>query len=905
CNDLIYNDCNIFNHTNLLEDHSFRLLSASMDSKNPPLNGSLEPPDTKVISNTVEGYNEEGALPRALKGAACQGPASCRQSEIVKRYRVLKKEFLSRQRAKAANFLASNKAALEAYVSHRLQNAGTRGSLPIKKLGTSQTDTPGGWQGASAGGAGTATAVPPPPPNVMQLQLSDRRVTVKPSASTQPVRSYVHILPAVQPPPLYTTWSYLKRNELARDHGRRMFLVDSVGETVPADDGETEERMPWEGIDGAAIDYAMTQLAREYGWQDPDLMEALIDTLRPKPEPEAIAQRLAYLQRLKLADEDRAKAEVEEVLDAFVGSFCRRCRIYGCRTHGGGHVKPHYRPAPPPPDVRGLPCGPGCWRSKVGSTAATAAGAGPLPGLEVGGPAVPVPAYSFPGAGAVLPPGVAAQGQDGMPVEATNLAVSAKALTRPADVMILAGRKDGGDASMGGDDMEVDEEAGGTGEGQQPTAQDSSERTQDAGDPAWPRGAAPVDPRDQDQDSDRSTGCADDDSSGPAWTPYDLSVVRHGIQVFGMGNPCMVALLLDSHTCAEVKRVMDRIAWEQRAARSKQMSAAAATLAPVADTAVPAAAGASMATSGQMGSSALVASNGDGGDDGDGGVGGGEGVGAAEDGSFLNGLARVPARRKGSRAKKMVLSNNKSARSLVVSARAQHGSNDWHEYQPCTCMGNCKADCPCVRAHNFCEKFCACSTTCRERFRGCTCKSGCKTNMCPCWAAGRECDPDLCSGCAPTLELHAEVGRECHNMRLRMRQHAHVVLGTSDIPGAGWGLFAAQYVSKNGFLGEYTGDLITQDEANRRGSIYDFMNNSYLFNLNNEWVVDAKFRGNKLRCANHSEEPVAKAKVLLVDGESRIAILADKNLSPGMEITYDYRYSDDTAPHWVKKKQRG
>ncbi|GIL88406.1 hypothetical protein Vretimale_15003 [Volvox reticuliferus] len=391
-------------------------------------------------------------------------------------------------------------------------------------------DTPGGWQGASAGGAGTATAVPPPPPNVMQLQLSDRRVTVKPSASTQPVRSYVHILPAVQPPPLYTTWSYLKRNELARDHGRRMFLVDSVGETVPADDGETEERMPWEGIDGAAIDYAMTQLAREYGWQDPDLMEALIDTLRPKPEPEAIAQRLAYLQRLKLADEDRAKAEVEEVLDAFVGSFCRRCRIYGCRTHGGGHVKPHYRPAPPPPDVRGLPCGPGCWRSKVGSTAATAAGAGPLPGLEVGGPAVPVPAYSFPGAGAVLPPGVAAQGQDGMPVEATNLAVSAKALTRPADVMILAGRKDGGDASMGGDDMEVDEEAGGTGEGQQPTAQDSSERTQDAGDPAWPRGAAPVDPRDQDQDSDRSTGCADDDSSGPAWTPYDLSVVRHGIQ---------------------------------------------------------------------------------------------------------------------------------------------------------------------------------------------------------------------------------------------------------------------------------------------------------------------------------------------------------------------------------------
>eukprot|EP00198_Chlamydomonas_reinhardtii_P014243 XP_001703580.1 predicted protein [Chlamydomonas reinhardtii] len=48
-------------------------------------------------------------------------------------------------------------------------------------------------------------------------------------------------------------------------------------------------------------------------------------------------------------------------------------------------------------------------------------------------------------------------------------------------------------------------------------------------------------------------------------------------------------------------------------------------------------------------------------------------------------------------------------------------------------------------------------------------------------------------------------------------------------------------------------------------------------------------------------------QVLLVDGESRIAIFADKPVTPGMEITYDYRYSEDTAPHWVnsKKKMRG
>lgn len=96
---------------------------------------------------------------------------------------------------------------------------------------------------------------------------------------------------------------------------------------------------------------------------------------------------------------------------------------------------------------------------------------------------------------------------------------------------------------------------------------------------------------------------------------------------------------------------------------------------------------------------------------------------------------------------------------------------------------------------------------------------------------------------------------------------------------SGLGLFATQEIKKGDLVIEYTGEKITEEEANRRGG-------KYLFELNDDWTIDGKGRENKARYINHSCKPNSYPE--LDENEERIFIYAKRSIKAGEEITYNY-----------------
>jgi SET domain-containing protein len=109
-------------------------------------------------------------------------------------------------------------------------------------------------------------------------------------------------------------------------------------------------------------------------------------------------------------------------------------------------------------------------------------------------------------------------------------------------------------------------------------------------------------------------------------------------------------------------------------------------------------------------------------------------------------------------------------------------------------------------------------------------------------------------------------------------------------PIQGNGAFATRKIRKGTRIVEYTGERISNDEADRR---YDDdamdRHHTFLFTLDDDTCVDGDAGGNEARFINHSCDPNCEAVIV----EDRIFIEAIRTIQPGEELVYDYQYERD------------
>ncbi len=101
----------------------------------------------------------------------------------------------------------------------------------------------------------------------------------------------------------------------------------------------------------------------------------------------------------------------------------------------------------------------------------------------------------------------------------------------------------------------------------------------------------------------------------------------------------------------------------------------------------------------------------------------------------------------------------------------------------------------------------------------------------------------------------------------------------------GKGVFALVPIKKGELILEYTGEVITWDEALRRHPHDPSQpDHTFYFHLSDELVIDGLVGGNASKWINHSCAPNVEAD----DESGQVYLLALRNIRPGDELFFDY-----------------
>jgi len=137
-----------------------------------------------------------------------------------------------------------------------------------------------------------------------------------------------------------------------------------------------------------------------------------------------------------------------------------------------------------------------------------------------------------------------------------------------------------------------------------------------------------------------------------------------------------------------------------------------------------------------------------------------------------------------------------------------------------------------------------------------------------------------------------------------MKQGKKLVARRSAIHGNG--VFAGRDLPAGKELIEYKGKRISHDKADKRYAGGSETGHTFLFTLNDDWIIDANVDGNKARWINHSCDPNCQA-VLHEDPKGRskrdrVIIESLREIRAGEELTYDYGIRLE-EPHTARLKK--
>ncbi|OMO56633.1 hypothetical protein CCACVL1_26403 [Corchorus capsularis] len=749
--------------------------------------------------------------------------------------------------------------------------------------------------------------------------------------------------------PPYTTWIFLDRNQrMTEDQSvvgrRRIYYDQNGGEALICSDSEEEaiedEEEKREFVESE--DFILRMTIKQLGLSDlvleslaqcfsrsPSEVKARYETLM-KEEKDAGASKDADIEAQNW--NSFLEKDVEAALDSFDNLFCRRCLVFDCRLHGCSQdlIFPADKQAPwNHPDEENTPCGPHCYRSVLKSerngaasspinteeksnSSSDGAGTQTSSRKKSSGPSFRKKVKSGQSESASsnaknLSDSSDSEHGDSSPPHqsspsknkiAGKTGIRKRNSKRVAERVLLCMRKKQKKMAASDSDSVV---SGGVSPADTKLRSNARKENEDATSSSQKDGKSPNTGRSRRKElqeglqgevpevpSNETTNdllhtssngglrkdefvdenlCKQELSADKSWKAIEKGLFEKGVEIFGR-NSCLIArnLLNGLRTCWEVFQYMT--------CSDNKLACHTAD-----------------------GVTSLL-----------------EGYSKFDlNGTMGNNEVRRRSRflRRRGRVRRLKYTWKSAAYHSIRKRITERKDQPCRQYNPCSCETACGKQCSCLLNGTCCEKYCGCPKTCKNRFRGCHCaKSQCRSRQCPCFAADRECDPDVCRNCwvscgdgTGSLGVPPQRGDnyECRNMKLLLKQQQRVLLGRSDV--SGWGAFLKNSVGKHEYLGEYTGELISHREADKRGKIYDRENSSFLFNLNDQFVLDAYRKGDKLKFANHSPDPNCYAKVIMVAGDHRVGIFAKERINAGEELFYDYRYEPDRAPAWARKPE--